>query len=375
MVKVKKIGSITLFALAAIAVVGLFSSLFTKDSLGSSNGSHKHDFLITNSATCVSPGIETTLCLTCGYMSKSEVGPTEHKYIITETAATCMKEGFTVYDCRICGDHVETVVPSLGHVLENEICKNCGIVVNYDLAYTLIDNGKAYSVSGIGTCSSKDLIIPAYIDGIPVTEIGEKAFLDSPIESIELPATLTVVQAYAFEHSKLNCISLNSGVSEFKTSAFADLDELYRIVIPSNVTVIGTAAFNSCDNLKEVVLSDGLIKIDGFAFAYCWNLVDIIIPGTAERLESGAFQGCDSLKSIVLPSSLNYLGSGIFKFCSNFVNVYFEGTHEQWNSLSKNSGYSDGAGSVFVYFYSESIPSTIGNYWHYVNGVPTLWNE
>jgi hypothetical protein len=27
-----------------------------------------------------------------------------------------------------------------------------------------------------------------------------------------------------------------------------------------------------------------------------------------------------------------------------------------------------------LYHYSESQPTTDGNYWHYVNGTPTIWN-
>lgn len=373
MVKVKKIGSITLFALAAIAVVGLFSSLFTKDSLGSSNGSHKHDFLITNSATCVSPGVETTLCLTCGYMSTREVDYAEHKYVLTESKATCMKEGFTVYDCRICGDHVETVVPSLGHVLENEICKNCGITVNYDLAYELNSGKDAYSIVGLGNCTSKDIIIPAYKDGIPITAIGEKAFLDSEINSVYIPATVTVIESYAFQHSTLREIFINSGVAEIKNQAFANNAYLACVTIPSSVTVIGNMAFENCDSLKKVIFSEGLLKIQGFAFYGCDALENVIIPDTVNVLENGVFGACKSLEYVVIPKGVNDLGQWVFRDCVSLNRIYFRGSKTQWESITKDAQYNMGAAMFVVYYYSEDYRE--GNYWHYVDGVPTLWNE
>ena len=54
---------------------------------------------------------------------------------------------------------------------------------------------------------------------------------------------------------------------------------------------------------------------------------------------------------------------------STFNTVYFYGTQEQYN----NGGFRFNSNSITVYFYSENEPVSVGNYWHYVMGVPTIW--
>ncbi len=44
------------------------------------------------------------------------------------------------------------------------------------LKFTLNSAGKGYTVSGIGTCTDTDVVIPATYNNLPVTAIGEKAF-------------------------------------------------------------------------------------------------------------------------------------------------------------------------------------------------------
>ena len=61
------------------------------------------------------------------------------------------------------------------------------------LSYALV-NG-TYTVTGYGTATDKDVIIPRTIDGIEVTVIGEGAFYEAPITSIVIPETITELQA------------------------------------------------------------------------------------------------------------------------------------------------------------------------------------
>lgn len=53
-------------------------------------------------------------------------------------------------------------------------------------------------------------------------------------------------------------------------------------------------------------------------------------------------------------------------------NIYYYGTKEEWNNVKNNDSK---VASVKEYFYSETKPTTSGNYWHYdVDGVtPVVW--
>jgi hypothetical protein len=40
------------------------------------------------------------------------------------------------------------------------------------LEFTLLDDGESYAFTGLGTCTDKDLVIPATYEGKPVTQVG-----------------------------------------------------------------------------------------------------------------------------------------------------------------------------------------------------------
>ncbi len=62
------------------------------------------------------------------------------------------------------------------------------------LEFTLNDDGKSYSVTGIGTCSDTDIVIPAVYNERPVTSIGNIAFYNCDgLTSITIPNSVTFI--------------------------------------------------------------------------------------------------------------------------------------------------------------------------------------
>ncbi len=102
-------------------------------------------------------------------------------------------------------------ISKLGHLLENNLCKNCGIKISEGLLYTLSEDETYYIVSGIGTCTDTDICIPSEYNGLPVKEIGDDAFKDcSSLTSITIPGTVTSIDKGAF----VGCSSLTSVIFE-----------------------------------------------------------------------------------------------------------------------------------------------------------------
>lgn len=76
---------------------------------------------------------------------------------------------------------------------------------------------------------------------------------------------------------------------------------------------------------------------------------------------------------IVIPTTITKFGKLSFKF-TDFRSIYYMGNSEEWNAISGLS--SSGLDTVYglnIYYYSENEPTSVGNYWHYVEGAPTVW--
>ncbi len=98
-----------------------------------------------------------------------------------------------------------------------------------------------------------------------------------------------------------------------------------------------------------------------------------VIPndGSVKIIGSGAFYGCGEIESLIIPDSITVIEELAFEECT-VASVFFEGTTEQWSSVEIER---DNAGldTALVYFYTDSQPVDDGNYWHYADGIPTVW--
>ena len=88
-----------------------------------------------------------------------------------------------------------------------------------------------------------------------------------------------------------------------------------------------------------------------------------------------AFEYCSSLTSITIPNSVTSIGYGAFYDCDSLTSVYYKGTAEEWSGINMDY-YNTELTSATRYYYIENeadVPTDGGNYWHYVDGVPTSW--
>ena len=194
------------------------------------------------------------------------------------------------------------------------------------------------------------------------------AFSDCPITSIEIPASVTTIEASAFyDCSSLTTVTFEKG-SQLKTisyDAFSDCP-ITSIEIPASVTTIGTSAFANCSSLATVTFEKGsqLKTIAGGyysgTFYGCTALTSIEIPASVETIEAAAFKGCSSpatvtfekgsqlktigggysestfssyygafsdctaLTTIEIPASVETIEAAAFKGCSSLATVTFE---------------------------------------------------
>lgn len=106
----------------------------------------------------------------------------------------------------------------------------------------------------------------------------------------------------------------NKQVSFIATSAFKNNSKIVSITIPDSVTDIGLWAFSGCTGLTSVTIGNGVTSISGYAFSGCKGLTSVTIPDSVKSIGDYAFYGCSGLKSIK-----------------------FNGTIEQWDTISQGS--------------------------------------
>ena len=166
------------------------------------------------------------------------------------------------------------------------------------------------------------------------------AFSDCPITSIEIPASVTTIEASAFyDCSSLTTVTFEKG-SQLKTisyDAFSDCP-ITSIEIPASVTTIGTSAFANCSSLATVTFEKGS-QLKTIAGGYY----------------SGTFYGCTALTSIEIPASVETIEAAAFFICSSLATVTFE-KGSQLKTIG--GGYSESTFSSYYGAFSDCTALT-----------------
>jgi len=254
------------------------------------------------------------------------------------------------------------------------------------------------------------VVIPALIDGLPVTGLAAPGFLaDLTVTSVEIPASVTNIQAGCFEYCfSLTGINVDQANQWFTSSGGVLFDAsqatllqypggfsgsytipagvttigdhaffanfLSNISIPSTVTNIGPVAFAYCPFLTSIQVdprNPSYASVDGVLFDYAQatliqypgNLSGAyVVPPTVVSIGSYAFEYSFHLTSVELPTSVTSIGVQAFSHCNRLQAVNVDPGNGTYSSL--NGVLFDLAQDVLLYYPSGlpggySIPSGV----------------
>ena len=156
------------------------------------------------------------------------------------------------------------------------------------------------------------------------------------LQSISIPAGVTTIGNYAFYNcTGLTSVSLSAGVTTIGYYAFHNCTGLTSVSLPAGVTAIGSYAFSGCTGLTEVSIQAGIARIEDHTFYDCEKLTSVTLPEGVVSIGQYAFRDCSLLASVTLPKSLQTVESYAFDYCYALADVYYAGTREEWNNVSK----------------------------------------
>ncbi len=229
--------------------------------------------------------------------------------------------------------------------------------------------------------ASKTLIAGCQSSVIPtdgsVTKIGDLAFYEcGSLTSIKIPDCVTSIGNYAFEYcTNLTSVTLGKGLKSIGEGAFLYCGDLADVTLPESLEHIGASAFGSCKGFTSMVIPDRVTEVGASAFSGCDGLTSVAIGTGVAKIDDYVFSGCGKLASIVLPDTVTSIGDRAFYHCTSLTKVYYLGTAEAWAAIQIDQNYNTNAPltNATRYDFSATPPATSGNYWRYVDGVPTAW--
>ena len=202
------------------------------------------------------------------------------------------------------------VIPALGHDLQNDVCTRCGAKASVGLKYWLDEAKDVYYVTGIGTCTDTDLILPATYQDKPVKFIAWEAFRDC---------------------NSLTNITIPNSVTSIGLCAFMDCTGLTGIIIPDSVTDIDDSAFFGCESLNVLTVANGNPKyhsagnciIETASKTLIAGCKTSVIPsdGSVTSIFANAFNACAGLTSVTIPSCVTSIGKFAFANCTSLASI------------------------------------------------------
>lgn len=162
------------------------------------------------------------------------------------------------------------------------------------------------------------------------------------IEKIILPSTLQRVASAAF----YNCNSLK------EVRYNGDIESWCSICFEDNPLINGGDLYINNEIIKDLIIPEGVISICQGAFYGYVGLTSVQLPNTLIDIGYSAFEGCIGLTSIIIPESVENIYYGAFAGCDNLIiYTYAESDLEGWLS-----GW-NGCATVVYGYIKEDDPS------------------
>lgn len=184
----------------------------------------------------------------------------------------------------------------------------------HPFTYTQADG--SITITGLAR-DTATLSIPSQINGIPVTAIADRAFLNkSSLTSISLPSSLTSIGSYAFTGTGLTAIVVPDSVTTIGNGALADCTQLKTAQWSASASSVPPEAFRGCTALSHLQLPEGVKILGTSALKSCRSLEILNLPSSVQEICADAMRDMTNLTTIGLGASVTAIQMSAFDGCS-----------------------------------------------------------
>ena len=99
----------------------------------------------------------------------------------------------------------------------------------------------------------------------------------------------------------------------------------------------------TAQGLSWIELPSSVTAVTDYAFAECSDMTGITCSGVS-YFGTGVFSGCTGLETLHLGVGVSYIGHGAFAGCTGLLRIDYDGTTSQWNTITKESDWTDQGG-------------------------------
>ena len=171
--------------------------------------------------------------------------------------------------------------------------------------------------------------------------------------------------------SILKSLTITAGVNSIEKGCFKDFTTLESLAIRGGIYTIPEGAFDGCISLRNVSLHRDIITIGNDAFRGC---------ALAMKYEHGGYYidkwlvdliGADDY-AVILADTVG-IANGVLPADSTVKTIFFLERSAHWSVIKKNTASNSAIDTCAIYYFRDIAPYTEGNFWHFVDGVPTPW--
>lgn len=191
---------------------------------------------------------------------------------------------------------------------------------------------------------------------------------------ITVPTTISKIYKYAFSGLELNSLTITNVNTTYESNAFTGL-KVNSLSVPAgslnyltlsvdNLTINGgiiTSKIYSTarDSIKTLTLGEDVTfntnKSTVEAFYYAKSLKTVTI--NCSHVDDNTFKNCSSIETVNVGKNVKTFDSGAFYECKSIKTVNYEGTVDEWATITFNrtGSYSEGTNPLYYadYFYAN----------------------